>query len=94
MLNVKIKKQRASKSWMVTIDGETEEYKIVGVSSAEEAMARVKTMGKVALSARPMRKFKNVDAPVDNVMEVQTQDATPATVARNTEEHDPSAIES
>lgn len=70
MSKQKIKKQRTSKSWMVTIEGEAEEYKIVGVSSAEEAMAAVRLMEKVPLSARPMRKFKNVDAPVDNVMEV------------------------
>lgn len=56
-------KQRTSKSWYVLIDTGTETYevKVVGVSSAEAAMARAETTkqpNEKVVSARPMRKFK------------------------------------
>lgn len=63
-------KQRTSKSWYVTVEGTTEEIKIVGVSTPEAAMARAVEQGHVALSARPMRKFKSQAAP-------QAQEVTP-----------------
>lgn len=60
-----MKKQRTSRTWMVTLEGVDEEYKIVGVSSAEEAIAKAKELGMAAVSARPMRKFKMLDATIE-----------------------------
>jgi hypothetical protein len=55
-----MKKQRSSKTWLVKIEGRDEELKLIGVSSEGEAIAKAVELGHVALSARPMRKFKAV----------------------------------
>ncbi len=49
----KVKGQRSSKTWMVTMTDGTE-VKVTGVTSAEDAMAKVEG----STSARPLRKFK------------------------------------
>ena len=95
-------KQRTSKSWYVTIEGSTEEIKVVGVSSAEAAMERVAAQGHTPLSARPMRKFKvqnpegvaGVTVTFNDVELVQasgemvTQDAPPGDVDPSTSNGD------
>lgn len=73
-----MKKQRTSRTWMVTLENIEEEYKLVGVSSAEEAIAKAKELGMAAISARPMRKFK----PVDLVMDAPGMDVEGVTAGR------------
>lgn len=80
-----MKKQRVSRTWMVKLEGVEEEFKIVGVSSEEEAMAKAKELGHNPVSARPMRKFKQVE------IEVVTQ--TPASLpAEGASDGEPSAL--
>lgn len=67
-----MKKQRTSKTWLVKLEGQDEEFKIIGVSSEEEAMAKAQELGHTPLSARPMRKFK----PVVEITETVTIDVT------------------